>query len=101
MAVGRVVDLKNNVRAGFDELGLARAKNFGRLTRRVADEEIAGKGAGIRLLFRFDLRRGEEDTRLLLAKPMGARFTNEGDNVMNESRVSSSPRRRSKRKSNR
>src|SRR6266850_1643677 len=84
MAVGRVVDLKNNVRAGFDELGLARAKNFGRLTRRVADEEIAGKSAGIRLLFRFDLRRGEKDTRLLLAKPMGAWFANVGNDVMND-----------------
>src|SRR2546425_10181046 len=56
VTVRRVVHLKDNVRAGFDELGLTGTKNFGRLTGSVANEEIAGKGAGVRLLFCFDLR---------------------------------------------
>src|ERR1051325_8850757 len=84
MAVGGGVDLKNNVGAGLDELGLARAKDFGRLTRSVADEEIAGKRAGVRLLFGFNLWRGEKDAWLLRAEPLGVGFANKGNDVVND-----------------
>src|SRR6266403_4962945 len=61
VSVRRVVDLKNYVRAGFDELGLPGTKDFGRLAGCVANQEIAGKRAGIRFLFGLDLRSDEED----------------------------------------
>src|SRR2546421_11014063 len=55
-----------------------------RSTGCVADEEIARKSAGVRLLFRFDLWRGEEDTWLLPAEPIGVGLANVGNDVMND-----------------
>src|SRR5467141_2836520 len=74
VSVRRVVNLKNDVRAGFDELGLAGPQDLGRLAGRVADQEIAGKRAGIRFFFGLDLRGDKEDAGLLSTKPLGARF---------------------------
>src|SRR2546421_3901476 len=55
-----------------------------RSTGCVADEEIARKSAGVRLLFRFDLWRGEEDTRFLPAEPIGVGLANVGNDVMKD-----------------
>src|SRR6266849_1165458 len=82
VSVRRVVDLKNDVGAGFDELGLAGTKDFGGLAGRVANQEIAGKRAGVRLFFGLDLRGGEEDAGLLSTEPVGARFANVGNDVV-------------------
>jgi hypothetical protein len=64
------VNLEDDVGASFDEFGLARAQNFGGLPGRVSHEEVAGEGAGVRLLFRFHLRSGEENAGLLVAEPV-------------------------------
>src|SRR5216684_3518637 len=56
VSVRCVVDLENDVRARFDELGLAGTQNFRRWAGRIADEKIAGKRAGIRFFFGLDLR---------------------------------------------
>src|SRR5437660_2964815 len=74
MTVRRVVHLKNNVRAGSDELGLTGTKDFGRLAGSVANEKIAGKGTGVGLLFCFDLRSSEKDAGLLSTEPGRAGF---------------------------
>ena len=83
VTVRRVVHLKNNVRAGFDELGLTGTKNFGRLAGSVANEKIAGKGTGVGLLFCFDLRSSEKDAGLLSTEPVRAGFAHVRNDVMN------------------
>src|SRR6266404_4981237 len=61
VSVRRVVNLKNDVGAGFDELGLAGPQDLRRLAGRVSNQEIAGKRAGIRFFFGLDLLSDEED----------------------------------------
>src|SRR4030095_12686501 len=78
----RVVNLENNVRAGFDEFGLSGTKNFRRLAWRIADKKITGQRAGVRLLLCFDLRRGKKNSGLLSAEPLGIWFANKRNDVM-------------------
>src|SRR5262245_8938126 len=87
MAVRRVVDLEDDVRAGFDELGLARLKDLGGLAGRVADQEIAGERAGVWLLLGLYLRRREENARSLTAKPVRIGLAHERDDVVDDHTV--------------
>src|SRR5437660_12862489 len=52
VTVRRGVHLKNNGRAGLDELGLAGAKNFGGRAGSVAHGHTGGKDTGVRRAFR-------------------------------------------------
>src|SRR5437867_10442075 len=54
-SIGDVVNLKNDVGAGLDELGLARLEHLGWLSGSKADQEVARKRAGIFLLVSFFL----------------------------------------------
>src|SRR5215831_20714761 len=60
-AIGRVVDLQNDVGAGLDELGLPRFEFFGRLAGGVADQEIAWELGGIDVLIGLGLFGNEWD----------------------------------------
>ena len=52
-SVRRVMNFKNDVGAGFDELSLAGMQNLGGLPRGIADKKVARQRTGVRLFVNF------------------------------------------------
>src|SRR5580698_10919172 len=82
-----VMNFKNDIRAGFDELALAGMENFGGLSRSITDEKIAGQRTGIRLFVSFCRRRYKKDPLFLVLEVVRSGFAEVRDDVVNDCAV--------------